>query len=253
MLEFLVTSKARRRLLDVLWRQDAGGSITQLAALAGVGFASAHRELRGMQEAGLTVVERGDSGLTYRANRAHPQSDAVRALVATPTQHVTAGPDARRLRAQLAALGAPLHHEAVEPSRGPVEETVVRGVHLAHRDPDVARTLPVCLYRQRSTLDPERLREHAARLGEKQALGFFLDLTAELSGDRRFAEWMKPLRDRRYRTSRDFFHRASRSRRQLQLAEEKTPEAGRRWRLRMNMDLDAFRSTFEKFVSHAAA
>jgi hypothetical protein len=212
------------------------------------------------------------------------------------------------LRAQLAALGAPLHHEAVEPSRGPVEETVVRGVHLAHRDPDVARTLPVCLYRQRSTLDPERLREHAARLGacpsnaenghvleelshfdavfdlpggfsqtqavheracvptsltsidysdrllgEKQALGFFLDLTAELSGDRRFAEWMKPLRDRRYRTSRDFFHSASRSRRQLQLAEEKTPEAGRRWQLRMNMDLDAFRSTFEKFVSHAGA
>jgi len=252
-LEFLVTSKARRRLLDVLWRQDAGGSTAQLAALAGVGFASAHRELQGMQAAGLVAAEREGHALTYRANRAHPLADALRAVVATPTQRLTADADARRLRGQLAALGAPVQHEAVEPSRDPVEETVVRGVHLAHRDPDVARALPVCLYRQRSALDPERLRQHAAQLGEKRALGFFLDLTAELSGDRRFAEWMKPLRDRRYKASRDFFYAASRSRRQLQLAEERTPQVARRWRLRMNMDLDAFRSTFDKFVPHAAA
>lgn len=247
-----MTSKARRRLLDLLWRQDAAGSTTQLAALAGVGFASAHRELQGMQAAGLVVVARAAGATTYRANRAHPLADALRAVVATPAQRPAANADARRLRGQLAALGAPVQHEAVEPSRGPVEETVVRGVQLAHRDPDVARTLPVCLYKQRSVLDPERLRQHAVQLGEKRALGFFLDLTAELSGDRRFLAWMKPLRDRRYKASRDFFYTASHSRRQRRLAEEKTPKVARRWRLRMNMDLDAFRSTFEKFVPHAA-
>jgi hypothetical protein len=64
---------------------------------------------------------------------------------------------------------------------------------------------------------------------------------------------MKPLRDRRYKAPRDFFYAASHSRRQRQLAEEKTPQVARRWRLRMNMDLDAFRSTFEKFEPHATA
>ena len=251
MLGFLVTSKARRRLLQLLWGQDASGSTTDLATRAHVGFASAYRELQAMEGLGLVVTERPGSAEVYRANRAHPLADALGALVA-PAPDPAKDDEARELRGQLAALGAPLRHEVVEPLRGSVEETVVRGVRLAHRDADVARTLPVCLYRQRGALDPERLRQFAVRLGEKQALGFFLELTTELSGDRRFVEWMKALRDRRYKVPRNFFYAPVRSRRQHQLAEEKTPRVARRWRLRMNMDLDAFRSTFEKFVTRAA-
>lgn len=251
MLEFLVTSKARRRLLDLLWRQDATGSTADLAALARVGFASAHRELRAMQATGLVVVERRDRALVYRANRSHPLADALRAVVAAPMLRPSDDTDARGVRGQLAALGAPLQHEAVEPPSGPVEETVARGVQLAHRDPDVARTLPVCLYRQREVLDPARLRQHAMRLGEKRSLGFFLALTAKLSGDHRFSAWAKLLRDRRCTAPRDFFYAASRSRRQHRLAEERTPPVARRWGWRMNMDLEAFRSTFDKFVPDA--
>jgi len=251
-LEFLVTSKARRRLLDLLWRQEASGSTAHLAALANVGFASAYRELRAMQAAGLVVPQRQGAALVYRANRTHPLADALRKLVTAGVPGLGEDSEARQLRGELAALGAPLRHEVEGPPRGPAEEVVARGVQLAHRDPDVARTLPVCLYRQRDTLDPARLREHAVRLGEKRALGFFLDLTAQLSGDRRFTEWTTPLRDRRFKAPRDFFYAASRSRRQRRLAEEKTPPLARRWRLRMNMDLDAFRSTFEKFAPHAA-
>ena len=252
MLEFLVTSKARRRLLDLLWRQDASGSTAHLAALANVGFASAYRELRAMQAAGLARAERQGAALVYRANQTHPLADALRIVITAEAPDPGEDSEARQLRSQLAALGAPLQHEAEGSPRGDVEEVVAQGVHLAHRDPDVARTLPVCLYQQRDTLDPARLRAHAVRLGEKRALGFFLDLTAELSGDRRFAQWTKPLRDRRLKVPRDFFYAASRSRRQRRLAEEKTPPPARRWRLRMNMDLDAFRSTFEKFAPHAA-
>jgi hypothetical protein len=250
-LDFLVTSKARRRLLQLLWGQDKAGSTAELAALAGVGFASAYRELRAMKSQGLVVTERRGGAQVYRASRAHPLADALRAIVVARAPSPVEDPEARQVRGQLAALGAPVQHEAVETPCEPVEATVVRGVQLARRDPDVARTLPVCLYRQRDALDPARLRQYAVQLGEKQALGFFLGLTAELSGDRRFARWMKPLRDRRCRAPRDFFHAAARSRRQRQLAEEKTPQVARRWRLRMNMDLDAFRSTFEKFVPHA--
>jgi hypothetical protein len=80
-------------------------------------------------------------------------------------------------------------------------------------------------------------------------VGFFLELTALLSGDDRFAAWTHQLADRRCRGSVDFFHQASRSRLQRQVADQKTSLVARKWGLRMNMDLEAFRSTFEKFVN----
>jgi len=255
-LDFLVTSKARRRLLRLLWGRDETGSASHFAALANVGFASAYRELRAMQAQGLVVAARRGGTQAYRANHAHPMADALRAMVAGPTPPASGDADdeGRRVRAQLAALGAPLQHDPVETSSAPVEETVVRGVRLAHRDPDVARTLPVCLYRQREVLDPERLRRLAMELDAKRSLGFFLALTATLSGDRRFARWAESLRDGRWtQTPRPFFRAGFRSRREQRLAEESTPRVARRWGWRMNIDLAAFRSTFEKFVPHAAA
>lgn len=75
---------------------------------------------------------------------------------------------------------APLHDEAADPPNDDIEETLAQGIALAHREPTVARTLPVCLYRQRDRLRAERLRRHALELGEKRALGFFLDLTSDL-------------------------------------------------------------------------
>jgi hypothetical protein len=253
-LNFLVTSRARRHLLQLLWAQEGVGSTAQLAAGAGVGFATAHRTLQAMRAAGLVVAERRGHARVYRANRDHPLAAALRTLVTAPTTTPGDTPEARDVRGHLAALGAPVQAEPQPPTVS-VEETVVRGVHLAHSDPDVARTLPVCLFRQRNTLDPMRLQAQAKQLGEKHSLGFFLDLTAQLSGDRRFATWARPLRDRRFTGPHSFFHAATvlRSRRAQHLAEERTPQVARRWGWRMNLDLEAFRSTFEKFEPDAVA
>src|SRR4051812_26148455 len=58
MLEYLDTSKARRRLLLVLWSERRSGTVAELAELAGVGFASAWREVKEMQALSLVVGER---------------------------------------------------------------------------------------------------------------------------------------------------------------------------------------------------
>lgn len=244
MLEYLVTSKSRRRLLKLLWDQGEEASTSRFAKLARVGFASAYRELRAMQSLGLVLCDRTDGVELYRANPLHPLANALRALVRTPDHSET--DEDRRLRGQLKTLGAPLHELERSPETG-VEETVVRGVRLAHRDPDVARTLPVCLFRQRDALNAETLRHYALHFGEKRSLGFFLDLTTLLSGDSRFADWTSQLRDRRCRASVDFFNRTPRSQLQRRVAEFRTFPLARKWGLRMNMDLDAFQSTFEKF------
>ncbi|MBI5499762.1 MAG: hypothetical protein HY907_05935 [Deltaproteobacteria bacterium] len=250
MLGYLVTSKARRRLLELLWGQGARGSVTELAKRAGVGFANAYRELHAMKRLGLAVSERKTGAETFRAGERHPLAAALRALVAAPG---AGAPDveAERTRGLLRTLGAPLPAEPAKLAGIPLEEVLVRGVALAHRDPAVARALPLCFWKSRDRIDPQRLREAARGLGERQAVGFFLELTAELSGDRRLAEWSKAFRDGRRRIVRDLFLVPAGSKFQSRLAEERTPGVARRWGLRMNMDLDSFRSLFDRFA-HAA-
>jgi hypothetical protein len=249
-LEFLVTSKVRRRLLEVLWRESGQGSVTDLARRAGVGFAGAYRELHAMHRFGLVVADRGPGAESFRANRDHPLAAALQALVG-PTSETPADTETARTRGGLRALGAPILAEPVEELERPVEEVLVRGVVLAHRDPAVARALPVCIFKVRERLDPARLQEHARRLRERHGVGFFLDLTAELSGDRVFLAWAKPLRDHRRTLTCDFFFVSGASEFQRRLAEERTPDVARRWGFRMNMDVESFRSLFERFV-HAA-
>jgi hypothetical protein len=250
MLDFLVSSKTRRRLLQLIWGAEETGSASYFAERAQVGFASAYRELRAMRSLALVVSERQGGAEVYRANASHPLADTLHKLVAAAPTPVVEQEGSRRLRRQLKALGAPLREDSEDPDVA-LEETVVRGVQLSRHDPDVARTLPVCLYRQRDALRAEVLRHYAVQFGEKRTLGFFLDLTARLSGEARFAAWAKSLRDRRCTAPLDFFHGASRSRPERQRADEKTPSVARRWELRMNMAEDTFRSTFEKFVHGA--
>ena len=233
--------------MELLWGKNERGSVAEFASRAGVGFASAYRELHAMRRLGLVTSDRGSGAESFSANTAHPLASALRALTGS-AEPVARSEEADRTRGQLRALGAPLLDEPSATEGRDVEEILVRGAALAHRDPVVARTLPVCLFMTRDRLDPDRLRKLARRFGEGQAVGFFLDLTGELSRDERLSEWSKSLRDHRFKAVRDFFWERSRSGLQRRLAEERTPEVARRWGFRMNMDLESFRSLFERFA-----
>jgi hypothetical protein len=256
-LDFLVTSKARRRVLQLLFRGQCGSAST-FAERASIGFASAYRELHAMRDLGLVTSERENGAEVFRLDAAHPLAEPLRALVLGAAQAGRPGegrpdegrPDEgqARVRRQLRALGAPLQVDAAEPPEDSVEKVLVEGVRLAHQDPAVARSLPVCLYALREVLDAGVLQRQALALSEKRALGFFLDLTAALSGDRRFSSWARPLRDRRCTATRDFFHGVPDTALHREAARRNTPAPARRWHYRMNMNLDAFASTFRKFA-----
>jgi hypothetical protein len=246
MLRYLVTSKTRRRLLLLLWGSDARGSAGELAERAGVSLASAQAELKAMQHAQLVNVVHEGNRDVYVANFDHPAAPTLRALVASELApaavHRYAGDDT--VRSKLRALGAPLRGVsplAVDPSEVP--EVLLGGVRLARRDPVVARTLPLCFWSVRNDLDPKQLSALAMGADDKHALGFFLELTSQLGGDRRLlgmAEW---LRDRRMTSTRSFFQTDAAARgpsRSFPLAEK--------WGFSMNADLDTFRSLFDKFV-----
>jgi hypothetical protein len=163
-----------------------------------------------------------------------------------PAENAPADPE--RVQAWLAHLGAPLYGStAVQTSDVPPPERVLaEALLLARQDATVARALPVALYRTRKRLDYGLLRRLARERGQGRTLGFFLDVTAELSGDRSLAREARPLRRearRRVRASQFFKLRSATERR---LAELKTPAVARRWGFRMNMSADSFASMFGK-------
>jgi hypothetical protein len=248
-LDYLVTSRARRQLLRRLWVDRVRGSVSALARASGVSFAAAHRELEAMKAAGLTLAERDGVATVYRANFAHPQADVLTALLKA-TSRTPGDVEEQRLRGRLAALGAPLAGPP-EKSRLPAEEVLADGLVLAHHSPTVARVLPVAFWRQRDKLDYERLDRAATQRDERQALGFYLELTGQLGGDRRLVRRARGLRDHRRTALRPFFStgRGSFAR---AAAQEKSPALARRWGFLMNMELESFATAFHKHVRAAA-
>ena len=237
-------------LLRALWSDGAEGSVRSLARQNRLSYSSAHAELKRLEHAGLARSTLMGNSLVYRANRSHPDADAMDRLVRAATDRSPTpadDPEPAQVLAHLKALGAPVR-EATEPAvRLTPEEAVARGLRLAHNDPALARSFPVLLARNRGRLDMERLRQRATALGEKQSLGFFLDLTAQLAGDRELETLAHTLRDRRVRRTKNFFHGVE-GKHARHLSELRTPPVARDWKFRMDMDMENFRQLYRKFL-----
>jgi len=126
-----------------------------------------------------------------------------------------------------------------------LETLVIEVLPLSRRDPSVTRALPVLLWRRRRDLDLAKLVRLAQARGRERTLGFFLDLTARLSGDRRLRSAAAALRPSSPRPSTNFFtnHQGALAR---VLADQNTPPVARVWGYRMNMGMDVFESMFAK-------
>src|SRR4051812_8398804 len=188
LIDYLVTSTTRRRLLELLWRDGLRATAQQLALLGRVSFATVHGELQAMLAAGLVLRTRAGRGWAYQANHQHNEAKIVLALVGSNSS-ATARLSRGELAAALAALGAPMlapprvaGGAALSPER-----VLSSAVKAAREDADIARVLPFTLARNDQTLDFARLAFFCRELGEARALGLFLDLGATLSGRRRMS------------------------------------------------------------------
>jgi hypothetical protein len=150
-------------------------------------------------------------------------------------------------RAWLGHYGAPLYGESMLAglTAPDLEKLVVDALALSRRDPSVTRALPVLLWRRRADLDMAKLSRLAQAKGRERTLGFFLDLAARLSGDRRLRSAAAALRPSSPRPSTNFFtnHQGALAR---VLADQNTPPVARAWGYRMNMGMDVFESMFAK-------
>lgn len=244
MLRFLVTSKVRRRLLVLLWGEKKRGSVREVAALCDVSFASAHAELKGMERLQLVHVRRDGNRDVYSANPQHPEAGLLTSLVQTESRARAVASDGDdELKQKLVGLGAPLRGVkpmSVAPDK--LHQVLADGVDLARRDPVVARSLPLCVWKQRDRLDVKSIWALQSGPEEKHALAFFLDLASELGNDRRLTGMAEGLRDHRLTQLKPFFRSsASGATRDFALA--------KKWGFMMNADLESFRALFDKFVT----
>jgi len=154
--------------------------------------------------------------------------------------------DAQRVHAWLSFYGAPLYGATgVDPKGVPgLESALAEALKLSREAATLARTIPVALQKNRGRLVLKLLRDEADRWNERRTLGFFLDLTAGLAGNKGFREEAARLHAEVPLRTAQFFRPTTK--RERQLAELKTPEVARRWGFRMNMGMDSFTSMFEK-------
>ena len=191
----------------------------------------------------LVVSHREGGKEVYSANFDYPEAATLQALVATAARpEMPQSPEDEPLKRKLVSLGAPLRGlEPLEVLPSDQMMTLLQGAQLARRDPVVARCLPLCFWRLRDSLDVKAFEDLTSRAEDKHTLGFFLELTGELGGDRRLLGLAEGLRDRRMTALRDFFLKGRRdTTREFDLATK--------WGFRMNMDMDSFQSLFSKFA-----
>ncbi len=199
-----------------------------------------------MQRELLLVSRREGRTEVHSANLDHPGAKTLQALVATDLRNHPSTSDADvMLKQHLRSLGAPL--SGVIPARVPAStelETLTRGVALARRDPVVARSLPLCFWRLRESLDAKALAHHAGTAELKHSVAFFLELTGELGNEGRLRGLAETLRDKRLTSAREFFQPPPR-----RTDKSRCFPLGLKWGFEMSMDLASFRSVFQKFAA----
>ncbi|MFH1016817.1 MAG: hypothetical protein V1798_01390 [Pseudomonadota bacterium] len=243
MIRYLVQPASRRRLLTLLWHDGGIGSVRALARLAEVPYARAQFELKEMEKVDLAARERRGNAWVYRANLNHPRTTVLKDLFFAEGRAEQLAPGEQQILLHVKALGAPLDVEG-EPLFGlPLEEVLSRALPLCHKREDLARAFPFLLARHSERLDFRQLERHGRYVGEGKALGFFLDVTAALTGDMRFHKAAGRLHDRRFKKNEPFFriepgwHRKARAKAaDFQLA--------RNWHFSLTFGMGAFRALF---------
>lgn len=247
--DYLVSSKARRALLRLLIIEQSEGSVSDLAARAGVSFSSAYEELKDMERAQLVVEEHQGRVVVFRGNRESPKfsllQEFYRKDLEVPSH--SRSEDEVTLLGNLARLGAPVPPRVDTYLLLSPEETLAGALKLARKNATVARILPQVLFKNWNDIDFEKLKALAVKIGEGKTLGFFMELTAVLSGQSHFKEKARELKDRRCKKSESFFSLTSEGKFAKRLEQRNTPAVAKKWLFRMNMPLESFSSHFWKF------
>lgn len=250
LVDFLVTSNTRKDLLHLIWREGVEASGHQLALLSKATYSTVHGELEAMKQEGLVTSRRQGRAEVFSKNDGYPSKMALLILLEVPKAKSVASDDVsdEDVRSNLARFGTPVVTQGKSTLNLSLEEALVWGLDLARKDSTVARALPVAFARNRKTYDLARLEYLARRNKVLPVLGFYLELTAILSKDKKLQVFAKQLMDKRRKKMELFFKTQKINKYEQNLVEKNTPTVARHWHFLMNMGLDSFETLFKKNV-----
>jgi hypothetical protein len=181
---YFLKSNEHRTFLELLVSGSTAYSKTDLAKLSGLPYATTHAEVAKLESMGVLAKESSGGRTTYRMSLPSDLKQALLLLFNLKGRDQSVKTE-NNVRASLQELGAPLVLDAQRSVRfvpeKSLEETLVRSAVHAKKDPSVARTLPLALFKNLDSLDQELLKYWATKLKAKQELGMFLELSAELA------------------------------------------------------------------------
>ena len=244
--DFLFKTNEHLRLAELLWAEGLTASVHELALMSGLPYATAHELLQKLEK--MDLVQKTKKGrATLFSSKVSP--DDLKHLQAVMGQRSL--PNQRPL-ADFIEMDLPLvgeFQELYQETAQSTEELLVKAVVLAKKSASLLRTLPLLVKRLGPTLNRHQLAYWSRRHQVDRELGFVLDLTADLSKEKRFGTLAKNFKDKRWSRLRPFFDSDSDlSGFQAKLVERNTPELAKKWFLKMNMGLDSFRSHYLKFA-----
>jgi DNA-binding transcriptional regulator YhcF (GntR family) len=253
MLNYIFPSKNKRLLIKTLFLDGYEGSIRKLAQKAGVSFSIAYNELTAMQQEKLVVSKRIGSATIYKANTHNPKVKLLTKFVIDISKTKNSADftqETERLFAQLVTMGLPfVSPSGIKPTTYSKTEAVVRGLELAQQDARVGSVFPVLINKVFNELEKDNLVDLAKELGHHKVLGFFLELTSEITNNPEMKNLAEQLFDKRWKKVSDLFHPAHKHKRsQLEenLTDLKTPRLAKKWNFRMLTTLDDFKANFRK-------
>ncbi|MCB0342215.1 MAG: hypothetical protein H6626_00150 [Pseudobdellovibrionaceae bacterium] len=248
LLDYLVKSETRKRLLGLFLNEGLEGSVHSLSKIASASYAVTYDELMSMKAAELVKeVQRGRAKI-FSLNEDYCELDLLKKLFdAEKATKVSRDWDKESVKASLVFYGAPLQEKGKSVAELSLEETLVLGVLYSKQESYLLRTLPLVLWRHRKEVSFDRLMHFALKYDIKREVGFVLDLTGKLSKYRKFSKEAGKFVDGRHRKSESFFQKARITGAQTTLEELNTPRLARKWLFTMNVGMDSFESFFEKF------
>jgi hypothetical protein len=244
LLSYLFKNKESVRLVELLWVDKLQASVNELSHLSGLSYSTTHEELQRMKSLGLVKMERSGKATLFSSALADNEADVLVSLFATKKK---AGV---RKTFSFDDFKMPLlgDYSELQSEKMEVEELLVKAVHLSKKNASLLRALPLLLRKMGDNFDFNQLAYWSKRYETNRELGFLLELTAQLTKNKKYNKLAKKFKDKRW-AKPDFYFESD-----FELAgfqaiavDRNTPELAKKWYLKLNMGLDSFQSFYSKY------
>lgn len=245
LLSFLFKTKKHQKLVELLLVEKLTASMHELALMSGLGYATTYELLHKMEKMDLVKKAKQGRSTLFTSNLSPEDLKSFKLLM--NRQEVK-----RKPLGEFKELDLPLVGDLKEFQREKaqsLEELLVKTVVLAKKNSTLLRVLPLLVKRLYSRVNPHQLVYWSKQHHVDRELGFVLELTSKLSGDRKLSTLAKKLMDNRWSKPVPFLEsEKGLSGFQEMLVQENTPALAKKWFLTMNMGLDSFESHYRKFA-----